>query len=100
MLCEWHIIFNEGLEVLAVCHHVLYRLLPQTQVTLRMSLQLISKSPEQTVPVSRHLSQFKPQSLKLVGEADKLLSIVSSRRSVLLVFGQSSPGRPLVSLPL
>ncbi len=51
------------------------------------------------IPVSRHLSQLEPQSLKLVGEADKLLSIISWR-SVLLVFGQSPPGRPLISLPL
>lgn len=130
MLCERHFIFNEGLEVLPVRGHVLHRLLSQMQVTPRMSLQLISKSPEQTVtagqhekqrpdslknriwssqsscdksphiPVSRHLSEFETQSLKLVGEADKLLSIFPSWRPVLFVFGQSPTGRPLVSLPL
>lgn len=57
MLCEWHVIFNEGFEVLSVRHHVLYRLLPQTQMTSRMSLQLISKSPEQTVPAGEHEKQ-------------------------------------------
>lgn len=57
MLCERHFVFNEGLEVLTVGHHVLYRLLPQMQVTPWMSLQLISKSSEQTVSAGQHEKQ-------------------------------------------
>lgn len=53
MLVKGHIVLHEGLEVPALPHHVLHRLLAVPQVVPGVPLQLVPQRPEQAVAAGR-----------------------------------------------
>lgn len=54
------------------------------------------KEKTEWLPIPGHFSQLQPQSLQLIGEADKLCSFISILWPVFAVFGNGSTGGSLI----
>lgn len=53
MFVKGHIILHKRLKILSLLYHVIHRFLAMSEVVLRVTLELVTKCPKQTVATQR-----------------------------------------------
>merc|ERR1719419_95061 len=95
MRFKTNVVLHERLEVPPVLPHVVDNISPVEKVVLRVSLELVTKSPEETVAIPRDLLESEAQGAKLVVETGEIIEVLGH---VLLLFLVPPVGCPDLSL--